>query len=58
MLSKEELIKLLAEEYGIHNGRELDEALERTAVNYAVFTERPPMMSEAYNGQTDVQKVS
>lgn len=38
MLSKEELIKLLAEEYGIHNGKELDEALEMVAINMAIFT--------------------
>lgn len=54
MLSREELTKLLADEYGIHNERELDEALKKVAINIAIFTK--PV--EVQNGTRNIQEVS
>ncbi|MDO4945375.1 MAG: hypothetical protein Q4E74_09280 [Ruminococcus sp.] len=54
MLSREEMTKLLAEEYGIHNDKELDEALKKVSINIAIFTK--PM--EVQNGTRNIQEVS
>lgn len=40
MLSKEEMVKLLAEKYNIHSERELEKALEKTAINLSIFTKQ------------------
>ena len=55
MLSREEMIRLLAEEYGIHNEKELDAALERVSINIAVFTIKP---KEVLSGKRNVQEMS
>lgn len=54
MLSREEMIKLLADEYGIHNEKELDAALEKVSINLAIFAK--PM--EVQNGTENIQEVS
>lgn len=52
MLSKEEMIKLLADEYGIHNDKELDEALAKVTINLAIFTK------EVQSGKQNIREVS
>lgn len=39
MLSREEMIKLLANEYDIHNDKELDEAIKALNFPYWIFAE-------------------
>ena len=53
MLSRKEMIELL-EEYGIHNDKELDDALEKLSVKFAIFADR----SEVRNGKENIQNVS
>lgn len=54
MLSREEMIKLLADEYGIHNENELEAALKMVAINLDVFTK--PV--EVDDGKRNIQEVS
>ena len=55
MLSREEMIKLLAEEYNIHNEKELMKALEEASKKF-VFFEIP--IAEVKNADRNIQGVS
>lgn len=55
MLSRKEMIELLAKEYGIHNEKELEEALVKLSVKFTFLTAAP---AEVCNGKENIQKVS